>query len=182
MDMFCSMRQPGGIGTKVEWHEPADFIETMFGFKRYFTLENRICKALFELAENPPKKWQNIQVKVVRRERVQTSCGALRSALFAAAFAQQASNMRAAGNHIIQGSGAQLCKKLQRRIWDIQPAGINAWRVQPMNVHDEIMSATHPNYLDTIEKIVKDFVTEFKSKVALLEIEWVRKLKTWADK
>src|SRR5436190_12408670 len=41
---FCSMRQPGGIGSKVEWHDPADYRETMFGFRRYFTLENKICK------------------------------------------------------------------------------------------------------------------------------------------
>lgn len=182
MDMFCSMRQPGGLGTKVEWHEPADYIETMLGFRRYFTLENQICKALFELAENPPKAWTQLKINVVRRERVQTSCGALRSALFAAAFAQQAANMRAAGNHIIQGTGAQLCKKLQRRIWEIQPAGINAWRVEPLNVHDEIMSPTHPDYVTTVETIVKDFVEEYKVKIPLLEIEWENSLKTWADK
>ena len=47
------MRQPGGIGSKVEWHEPADFVESMLGFRRYFTLENRICKTLFDLADDP---------------------------------------------------------------------------------------------------------------------------------
>lgn len=182
MDMFCSMRQPGGIGTKVEWHEPADFIETMLGFRRYFTLENTICKALFDLAEDPPKQWQKLKINVVRRDRVQTSCGALRSALFAAAFAQQAANMRAAGNHIIQGTGAQLCKKLQRRLWDIQPAGIYSWRIQPLNVHDEIMAPVIPIYIPAVKTIVNDFVKEFKIKIPLLEIEWSDKLETWADK
>lgn len=182
MDMFCSMRQPGGIGTKVEWHEPADYIETMLGFRRYFSLENKICKALFDLAEDPPKQWQKMKVNVVRRDRIQTSCGALRSALFAASFAQQAANMRAAGNHIIQGTGAQLTKKLQRRIWDIQPSGIYQWRVMPLNIHDEIMSPTALEYKVVVKKIVDDFVAEFKSKIPLIEIEWSDNLKTWADK
>src|SRR5205823_8079871 len=52
--MFCTLRQPGGLGTKIEWHEPADYIESMFGFRRYFTLENRIARALFDLAQKPP--------------------------------------------------------------------------------------------------------------------------------
>ena len=32
-DMFCSMRQPNGIGTRVEWHEPAPYVESLFGFR-----------------------------------------------------------------------------------------------------------------------------------------------------
>ena len=48
--MFQSMSQPNGIGTRVIWKEPAEKIETIFGYPRYFTLENQICKALFNLA------------------------------------------------------------------------------------------------------------------------------------
>ena len=51
--MFCSMSQPDGIGTRVVWNEPADYCETFLGFRRYYTLENKICKALFDLARNP---------------------------------------------------------------------------------------------------------------------------------
>jgi hypothetical protein len=141
INMFCSMRQPGGIGSIVEWHEPADFITAGSGdlaFNRYFTLENRICKALFLLASDPPKSWLEIKLKVVRRDRMQTASGAVRSALYAAAFALQASNMRAAANHEIQSFGALITKRVQRKIWDLQPPGVLEWLVQPLNVHDEI--------------------------------------------
>jgi len=182
MQMFCSMQQPGGIGTRVEWHEPAEFIESMFGFRRYFTLENQICKALFDLAENPPKNWQTLRIAVTRRDRVQTACGALRSALFAAAFAIQGSNMRAAGNHRIQSTGAQITKFLQRRIWDVQPPGISKWRVQPFNSHDEILSPTHPRFVSTVKEIVDKFIIEYRKHIPLLGMKWKTDLKSWADK
>jgi len=181
-DMFRTMRQPGGIGSRVEWHDPCDYIESIFGFKRYFVLENQICRTLFELAEKPPKEWEKLNIKVVRRDREQSACGALRSALFAAAFAVQGSNMRASGNHVIQSSGAQICKCLQRRIWDIQPDGINAWRVQPMNIHDEIMAPIHPDYIDQLDNIVEGFVSEYKKYVPLLEIDWTNRIGSWAEK
>jgi len=181
-DMFCSMRQPGGIGTKVEWHEPADYIESLFGFRRYFTLENQICKALFELGENPPEEWQGLNIKVTRRDREQTACGAVRSALFAAAFAVQAANMRAAGNHVIQSSGAQITKMLQRKLWDLQPSGIYAWRIQPLNVHDEIMCPHHSSIKMDIRNIVDLFIIEMRPHVPLIAIDWSDRLKNWAEK
>lgn len=181
-DMFCSMRQPGGIGTKVEWHEPTDYIESMLGFRRYFTLENKIVKALFELANNPPERWTKLRIKTVRRDRIQTVSGALRSAIFASAFAQQAANMRAAANHVIQSTGAQITKHTQRKIWDIQPTGINHWRVQPMNNHDEIMCSTHPDFVNQVAKTVAETVESFKEKVPLISISWKNNLESWADK
>jgi len=106
----------------------------------------------------------------------------MRSGLFAAAFAVQSSDMRAAGNHVIQSSGAQITKALQCRIWDIQPAGIYAWRVQPMNIHDEIMVPTHPNYIDQLDGIVTGFIEEYRATVPLIEIDWTNRINTWADK
>jgi len=76
--------------TKVVWKDPADYAETMLGFRRYFTLENRIAHTIFDLARNPPKHWKDCQVKVVRRDRVQTAGGAVASALYGAAFSMQA--------------------------------------------------------------------------------------------
>ena len=107
-DNFCSMRQPGGIGSAVVWVDPADYCETFLGFRRYFTLENLIAKALFDLARKPPAKWKDVKVKVVRRDRVQTAGGAVASALYGAAFSMQAANMRAAANHEIQSPGAEI--------------------------------------------------------------------------
>jgi len=178
LDMFASMRQPNGIGTKVEWHEPQDYIETMLGFRRYYTLENRICKTLFELASDPPKEWQKMNLKVTRRDRVQTACGSVRSALFAAAFAVQGSNMRSAGNHVIQGTGSQLTKKLEARLWGLQPSGINDWVILLLNVHDELMA---PSKVPT-KHVVDDFIKEYRSLIPLMAMDWVEDIPSWGQK
>jgi hypothetical protein len=181
-DMFCSMRQPGGIGSEVEWHEPCDYIEAGFGFRRYFTLENSICKSLFDLATDPPKEWLKINLKVVRRDRMQTASGALRSALFAGAFALQASNMRAAANHEIQSYGAMITKRVQRKIWDLQPSGVHKWLVQPLNVHDEIQCPTHPSVMEKVAAVVNETVASIRPQVPLIKMDWNTNLNSWADK
>ena len=181
-DKFCPMRQPNGIGSAVEWHEPADFMESLLGFKRYFTLENRICKELFDLANSPPKSWKNVRVKVQRRDRLQTASGAVQSALFAAAFNIQAQNMRQAANHEIQSTGAEITKAVQRNIWDLQPSGVLPWRVRTLNVHDEIHVVTQKEHVSEIEKSVQSTVESFRGRVPLIEIEWNSEEKSWADK
>lgn len=181
INMFSALKQQGGIGTNITWTDPADYIESMLGFRRYFTLENRILRALYDLAQNPPKSWK-IPMKIVRRERDQFVCGAVQSALFAAAFALQGAVTRAAQNHEIQSSGATITKYVQRKIWDIQPSGIGKWVVQPANVHDEILSPTDPAYTQQVEQVVYEAVEEFRPKVPLIKMEWRSDLKTWADK
>ena len=180
-ERFCTMRQKEGLGSMITWSDPDDYMESMFGFKRYFTLENQVAKVLFDIAEKPPKSWQS-SVKVVRRDREQTAAGAARSAVFAAAFQIQAANFRAASNHEIQSSGAEMTKILQRNIWNIQPEGINNWRVQPMNIHDEIMSPTHPSYVKAVRKEVDDFIEEYKPRVPLLAIDWHDSIENWSQK
>ena len=181
-DSFCSMTQPGGIGTKVVWQEPADYAETFLGFRRYFTLENRISRALFDLARNTPKAWKDCKVKVVRRDRVQTAGGAVSSALYGAAFAMQAANMRAAANHEIQSPGAEITKSVQRRIWDLQPAGVHQWRVGVMNIHDELMCVTHPDYVSQVTAVVTEAVEAFRPKVPLIGLDWNEEMMNWAEK
>ena len=180
--LFCSMTQPGGIGSKVVWAEPAEFVEAKSGAKRYFTLENQICKALFFLANKPPPDWKNIRIKVKRRDREQFAHGAVQSALYAAAFNLQAGNMRAAVNHKIQAYGAVLTKMLQRQIWDLQPSGISKWSVIPMNVHDEILTPCLPDYVSKVRKVVDDFLEATRPKVPLIGIEWHDSMNSWADK
>ena len=181
-DLFCSMTQPGGIGSKVVWKEPADYAETMLGFRRYFTLENRIARAIFDLARNTPKHWKDCKVKVVRRDRVQTAGGAVSSALYGAAFSMQAANMRAAANHEIQSPGAEITKHVQRTIWDLQPVGVNQWRVAPMNIHDEIMCVTRPDVVPSVTQVVRDSVEHFRPKVPLIGMDWNEEMANWAEK
>ena len=176
------MTQPGGVGTKVVWREPADYAETMLGFRRYFTLENRICRALFDLARNPPTHWKECKVKVVRRDRVQTAGGAVSSALYGAAFSMQAANMRAAANHEIQSPGAEITKHVQRKIWDVQPVGVNEWHVAPMNIHDEIMCVTRPDAISLVTPIVRKVVESYRAKVPLIGMDWGEGLRNWGEK
>jgi len=179
-DLFCSMTQPGGIGTAVIWKDPANYVDNGLGFKRYFSLENYICKELFELAQAPPKSWSYIKARVVRKDRHQTAAGAAQSALYAAAFNIQASNLRAAANHQIQSKGAVITKELQRRIWDLQPVGAAKWRVQPMNIHDEILTPTLPEYSNKVEETVCSFIEEIKPVVPLIGIKWKQDANSWA--
>lgn len=181
-DAFGSMRQPGGIGTKVEWHEPEDYMESMLGFRRFFTLENQICKIIFELGNKPPASWKTIKIQVMRRDRVQSGIGATQSALYGAAFQIQASNMRAAGNHRIQSTGAQITKELQNNIWKHQPSGIHDWLVQPMNIHDEVLCRTDERIVDEVSKTVSTTVESFRPVVPMIGMDWKTTLENWAGK
>ena len=179
-DSFCSMRQPGGLGTAIVWRDPPDYIPSLLGFRRYFTLENSIVKCLYQLGNLPP---ENLDVPGIcrRRDRDQTKRGALRSALFACAFQLQAYNMRAAANHVIQATGAQITKELQCLIWtSFQPVGISEWKVQLMNVHDEILCVHIPELTDKINQLVSEFIDVYKSKIPLISMDWRKDVKSWA--
>ncbi len=179
---FAAMTQPGGIGTAITWVEPADYAETFLGFRRYFTLENKICKELYTLGLKPPKAWHQVKVKVVRRDREQTAAGAVASALYGTSFQLQAANGRAANNHMIQSPGAEITKRVQRRIWDLQPVGINDWCVAPFNVHDEVLSVTRPDYVGRVTETVRTAVESFRPQVPLIGMSWSESMANWAEK
>jgi hypothetical protein len=181
-ERYCPMKQPGGIGTKVFWEEPWDYVESMLGFKRYFTLENTICRALFELGEKPPAAWRNFKVKVIRREREQTASGAVQSAIIGATFQLQNANMRAAGNHVIQSTGAELTKILEADMWELQPRGIYRWHIRPMNCHDELMCPTMKKLAKRTQAIASGFLDKYRSLVPLLGIKWKTGITSWAGK
>lgn len=175
-DDFCSMIQPGGIGTNIIWREPKEYAESLLGFKRYFTLENKLCYSLFELAKKPPGALRGLKgIKVKRRDRQQTLGGAVQSALYAAAFQMQARAMRAAGNHRIQSTGASITKRMQRKIWDLQPIGVAQLNYAPMNMHDELVTPT----IQDLSPIVYGVVEEYKKVVPLLGMKWKRRLPSW---
>lgn len=178
---FCSMVQEVQFGP-VEWHEPHEYAESLTGFRRYFTLENSICKALFDLANSPPEDWTRLKIKVVRRDREQKVGGAVRSAVFAAAFNVQSQNMRAAANHEIQSTGATGTKKLQCRIWKLQPIGVNPWVVLPFQCHDEIMAPIKAEKSEEMKQIVRDYVLEHRALIPLLKIDWQQGMKDWSQK
>lgn len=179
---FQALTQPRGIGTEVKWDDPSDYAETFLGFRRYFTLENECCKAIYDLARSMPRHWHNIDIKVARRDRLQTAAGAVSSALYGATFAIQSANVRAAGNHYIQSPGAQICKALQAGIWTHQPHGFKNWVVAPMNIHDEIMCVTKPEATQAVAETVKEVVESYRPQVPLIGMKWCLEMENWAEK
>ncbi len=179
-DAFCSMRQPGGLGTSVEWHEPPEYISSLLGFKRYFTMENNIIRTLFKLAQNPPKEL-DFPGRVLRRDRKQTPRGAMQSALYGCAFQLQAYNMRAAANHVIQSTAAEITKHLQCRLWKHQPCSIHPWVSQSLNIHDEVLVVHPPEETKNIMDTVNEVVEEFRKIVPLIKMDWKTNLKNWSE-
>lgn len=180
---FCSMTQPGGIGTQVIWKDPAPFIESFLGFRRYFTMENAICRELFRLANNVPGEWKKHKDMVSRRAgRIQTPGGAVSSALYGAAFGIQAQNTRSACNHEIQSPGGEITKNVQRRIWDLQPVGAHPLMVAPLNVHDEILVVNHPSMTEAIAEKVQEGVEAYRPHVPLIGMTWNLEMQNWAEK
>lgn len=182
-EQFQALKQHGEVGTgHISYKEPANYVETFLGFRRYFTLENKIAKALYDLARNIPRAWQKLDWKVIRRDREQTPAGACSSALYGAAFQIQAAIIRAANNHLIQSPGAVITKALQRNIWDLQPHGVGEWVVAPMNVHDEVLSVTLPDAVDDVTAITVRTVESFRDRVPLIGMKWIKSMENWAGK
>lgn len=180
---FTSLKQPNGPGTEVHLKQAETYAESMFGFKRDFSIEDHIIHVFYELAQNLPDCLKNLIGKVVRRQErgKQTVGGAVQTALYGAAFGLQGAIIRAAGNHYIQSPGAKITKEVEAEIWTFQPCGIHKWIVQPINVHDEILSPVHPNYSKDIKKAVHDKVESFRPYIPLIGFQW-EKMKTWAEK
>ena len=184
IDSFQPLLQPGGLGTAIIWNEPKEFVESFLGFRRYFTLEYKIVEALFNLAQKLPKEWRQCEVPVLRSERrgVQKAWGALTSALYGAAFGVAEGIVRASANHEIQSPGAEITKETQVSIWKLQPHGAHEWIVAPMNVHDEVISVTHPDYVDEQAEIVAEVVESYRDKVPLIGMKWCLEMENWAEK
>jgi hypothetical protein len=179
---FSALQQIGGIGSKIEWRQPKDYSETFLGWRRYFTLENRVIRTLFELAQDPPPSIRSAKIKVQRRDRIQTAGGAAQSALYAAAFSMSSRNVRAAGNNEIQSPGGEITKALQVNLWSLQPSGAHPWIVQPLNVHDEVMVPTKPGYEEQVEAKARETVEKYRKHVPLLDIEWMTDIPDWSNK
>lgn len=163
------------LGGRITRSDPVEFIGSMFGYRRYFTLEIQIIKALADLAENPPKDWLDLKIKVLRRadRGLQTVGNAVRSALYGAAFGVQSAAQRAGSNQRIQAAGARITKVVQHAIWKKhQPAGFSSWQVRPLNIHDEILVITKPELKESIAVTVQTSVESFRARVPLIKMEW----------
>ena len=181
---FSALKQSGGIGSPIRWTDPSTKCKTFLGFERDFSLEFRIVRSLFTMAETAREvfKDKGKAIKLVRRDRVQTANGAASSALFGAAFGLQSAVFRAAANHKIQSPGGQITKRVQNEIWKIQPCGIGKWLVMTFNAHDEIMSVSVPEVVSQLKQSVDKTVESFRDKVPLISMKWETGLKNWSEK
>lgn len=180
---FCPVHQRPD--RKIEWRDPDDYIESFLGFKRRFTLENATAKALFDLGQNIPTKWHELNVTVTRdtrNEREQTAAGAVSSALFGCMYGLLNANVRAAANHEVQSPGGQITKRLQRRQWDKQPCGVHPFVVMPLNIHDELKTVCHRDYVTLVADATREAIEDYREQVPMIEMTWEIGLRNWIEK
>lgn len=183
-DRFSSITQPGGRGTKIIYNEPAEkFIESIFGFRRYFDVEYTLQKTILDLAQDMPSEWKAFEVKVVRsKDYEQTIAGAIASALYGAAFSLQNKIIRAANNHLIQSAGRTLTMGIQAAVWDLQPQGIHPFQLALMSVHDELAVVSKPDMVNPIREAIEAKVAEQREVIPLTRIEWFSNNRSWVEK
>jgi len=185
MATYAPIAQVKGPGSEVTWTDCPESVPTLLGFNRYFTLEFQIMRALYDMANTPPEAWYDYPGIIKRNsDKPQSIVGAVRSALYGAAFNIQGSIQRVAINHPIQGTGAQITKIVQDKVWAHQPGGgYHPWIVLPMNIHDEIQAVVAPDYVQAVADTVNNTVAECRSSVVpLLSMDWSTEMSTWADK
>jgi hypothetical protein len=51
-----------------------------------------------------------------------------------------------------------------------------------MNIHDEIMCATRPDYVEPVAHAVQDAVEAFRPQVPLIGMKWCMDMNNWAEK
>lgn len=179
-ESYSPIWQEGAAGSKIHWREPSEYVESILGFRRYFTLEWAVVRELYQLQERPPEEWNTFKGEIRRTDRAQTLPNAARSAMFGAMFSISSAVFRAVANHEIQSPGAQLTKAMQRQIWDRQPSGVQPWIVRPLNVHDEVLCPTTLQ-VGELESEVNKVILRYQPRVPMLKMGW-SEMTTWGDK
>ena len=183
-EKFSPLRQ-NEVTQQVSWSEHDEYVESMYGFKRYFTNEFYCCRVLFDLSSKLLFHFKDrYNETVVRNEKrgPQKIIGAAMTSLYAAAFNIQGAVFRQAANHRIQSTGAQITKMLQRRMWELQPVGASKLVIMPCNIHDEVIAPCIPELVNKTSEIVSTFISEIKKDVPLLDMEWGTNLNSWGEK
>jgi len=182
--MFTAISQPGGRGTEVFYDEPQTYVESMFGFRRDFSIEFELLKVLFDFANNIPEEWKKIKGKSIRYgDILKAYWQHVAAGLFGcAARSIQGGVIRAALNHIIQSTGNHLTVGLQTAVWTIQPVGIAPFKLSLMSIHDEICVVSAPEVVDEVTKVVYTCIQEQQDRVPLLSMEWMSNAASWAGK
>lgn len=189
-DRFSAIRREpeGGMG----YREPEKkYIESIFGFRRYFNTEFKLQKMLFEIVnelfdktvENPfINEIQGDEERIIRdtkNYREQSMSGALASAIIGACYSIGNGVIRASNNHLIQSAGRTITVGLQEALWEQQPVGIHPFVIRPMSVHDEVASVTSPDLVEPTSEVVVKKLDEQCDIIPLLQMTWGRHLDSW---
>jgi hypothetical protein len=181
---FTAISQPGGRGTEVFYEEPETYIDSMFGFRRDFSIEFELLKILFDFANDIPESWKLMPGKSIRfGDEPKGYWRHVASGLFgAAANSIQGGVIRAALNHIIQSTGNHLTVGLQVGVWDLQPVGIAPFKLTLMSIHDELCVISEADMVDKVTNRVYTTIEEQREEVPLLAMEWMTHATSWAGK
>lgn len=182
--MFTAISQPGGRGTEVFYEEPHTYVESMFGFRRDFSIEFELLKILFDFANEIPESWRDMAGKSIRYgDEPKAYWRHVSSGLFgAAAHSIQGGVIRAALNHIIQSTGNHLTVGLQMAVWTLQPTGIAPFKLSLMSIHDELCVVSEPDVVDEVTNVVYTCIERQRSDVPLLAMDWLSHATSWAGK
>ena len=75
-----------------------------------------------------------------------------------------------------------MTKDLQTRLWALQPTGIHKFRIQLLNIHDELLAPSLPEIFEDMKQIIKDALIDYAKIVPLVNIEWEVGVETWASR
>jgi len=156
------------------------YASSILGHKRYFTLEESIIKKYKEVLD-ALEVWDDGDI-VIRTEKKgrQTAKNAIISALWGAIYGTQSRCGRQAVNHVVQSTGSELTKMLQRDVWHLQPIGISSVKVALINIHDELL--VYNNIPEKVKSVVDKFIDDNKKIVKHLGMEWKTSVKSWGEK
>jgi hypothetical protein len=182
--MFTAISQPGGRGTPVFYNAPQTSVESMFGFKRDFSIEFELLKILYDFVNMIPQEWKDVPGLSCRYgDEPKEYWRHVASGLYgAAANSIQGGVIRAALNHIIQSTGNHLTVGLQSAVWTLQPVGIAPFVLSLMSIHDEICVVSDENMVDEVANVVYTCIKEQQVRVPLLAMEWMSHATSWAGK
>lgn len=181
-ERFSSLQQ--NSDGKINYSDPPEkFIESVFGYRRYFETEYLIQSMILDVLHDLPDSWNDPKYRVERKSgRIQTIGGCISSALYGAAFSIQNKIIRAANNHVIQSTGRELTVGMQAEVWKLQPQGIHPFKLTLMSIHDELAVVSKPELVDTITETIRDKVEQQRKYVPLTAIDWYTHNHSWEEK
>lgn len=180
---FCTLNPDSWFSCRADVDKMATRVENCFGYTRNFEFEKLLCQLFVSdegIERTAQKECERLKIeeeKIVRKKEKgeQLIFRSILSARLGAILNIQSAVFRAAGNHIVQSSGAQMTKKLMGAIWKRK-------KVALMNVHDEVnISPEYSDEYEEIKKIVEEFLESQRSLIPTLSMSW-DKMSVWADK